>query len=119
IQRTSLSLRRYKERRDGVIQLTIKKRYISLFIADSLIILSSIYVCYLFLYPTADILTNRILFVSTVALFIAYHSFAWYFGLYRKIWTFASIDELKSIVSTVTLTMFVTSVMQYAYGGQF
>lgn len=85
---------------------------------DSLIILSSIYACYLFLYPYASVLSNEMLFISTVTLFIAWHSFAWHYGLYRKIWAYASVDELKSIVKAVTLTIFVASIMQYAYGEQ-
>ncbi len=98
--------------------MTIKKRFLSLFFIDSLIIISSIYVCYLFLYPFANVLTNEMLFISTVTLFIAWHSFAWHYGLYRKIWAYASVDELKSIVMAVTFTIFVAAVMQYAYSAQ-
>lgn len=58
------------------------------------------------------------LFISTVTLFIAYHSFAWHFGLYRKVWSYASVDELKSIVVAVSLTIFVAMIMQYAYSSQ-
>ena len=97
--------------------MTIKKRYTSLFIIDSLIILSSIYLCYLFLYPFENVLRNEMLLISMVTLFIAHHSFAWHYGLYRKVWTYASIDELKSIVKAVTLTLFVVLIMQYAYSG--
>ncbi|SDI27918.1 NDP-sugar epimerase, includes UDP-GlcNAc-inverting 4,6-dehydratase FlaA1 and capsular polysaccharide biosynthesis protein EpsC [Planococcus glaciei] len=98
--------------------MTIKKRFISLFFIDSLILLSSIYACYLFLYPYASVLSNEMLFISTVTLFIAYHSFAWHFGLYRKVWSYASVDELKSIVVAVSLTIFVAMIMQYAYSSQ-
>ncbi|WP_416145089.1 hypothetical protein [Planococcus koreensis] len=98
--------------------MTIKKRYLSLFFIDSLIIISSIYACYLFLYPYASVLTNEMLFISTITLFIAWHSFAWHYGLYRKIWAYASIDELKSIVMAVTFTIFVAAVMQYTYSAQ-
>jgi FlaA1/EpsC-like NDP-sugar epimerase len=98
--------------------LTIKKRLISLFFIDSLILLSSIYACYLFLYPYASVLSNEMLFITTVTLFIAYHSFAWHFGLYRKIWSYASVDELKSIVTAISLTIFVAMIMQYAYSSQ-
>lgn len=98
--------------------MTIKKRYLSLFFIDSLIIISSIYACYLFLYPYASVLTNEMLFISTIALFIAWHSFAWHYGLYRKIWAYASIDELKSIVMAVTFTILVAAVMQYTYSTQ-
>lgn len=99
--------------------MTIKKRIISLFFIDSLIILSSIYACYLFLYPSENVLTNRMLFISTITLFIAHHSFAWHYGLYRKVWSYASVDEVKSIVKAVTFTLFVALIMQYAYAEVF
>ncbi|WKA53828.1 polysaccharide biosynthesis protein [Planococcus shixiaomingii] len=97
--------------------MTIKKRIISLFFIDSVIILSSIYACYLFLNPFVNVLTDDLLFVSTITLFIAHHSFAWHYGFYRKVWTYASVDELKSIVKAVSLTIFVASIMQFAYSG--
>ncbi|TWT27892.1 nucleoside-diphosphate sugar epimerase/dehydratase [Planomicrobium sp. CPCC 101110] len=95
--------------------MTIRKRIISLFFIDSLIILSSIYACALFLYPFENVLRDRMLLVSTITLFIAHHSFAWHYGLYRKVWSYASVDEVKSIAKAVTLTLFVALVMQYFY----
>ncbi|MEZ0482282.1 polysaccharide biosynthesis protein [Planococcus sp. SSTMD024] len=97
--------------------MTITKRYTSLFIIDSLIILSATYLCYLFLLPFDNIMSNQLLLFMTVTLFIAHHSFAWHYGLYRKVWAYASVHELKSIVKAVTLTMFVATVMQYIQTG--
>ncbi|WP_341961714.1 polysaccharide biosynthesis protein [Planococcus maritimus] len=97
--------------------MTITRRYTSLFLIDSLIILSATYLCYLFLLPFDNIMSNRLLLLMTVTLFIAHHSFAWHYGLYRKVWAFASVHELKSIVKAVTLTMFVATVMQYIQTG--
>lgn len=97
--------------------MTITKRYTSLFIIDSLIILSATYLCYLFLLPFDNIMSNRLLLLMTITLFIAHHSFAWHYGLYRKVWAYASVHELKSIVKAVTLTMFVATVMQYIQTG--
>ncbi|TWT04947.1 nucleoside-diphosphate sugar epimerase/dehydratase [Planomicrobium sp. CPCC 101079] len=95
--------------------MTIRKRIMSLFIIDSLIILSSIYACALFLYPFENVLRDRMLLISTITLFIAHHSFAWHYGLYRKYWSYASVEEVKSIAKAVTLTLFVALVMQYVY----
>ena len=97
--------------------LTIKKRYLLLFTIDSLILLSSIFLCYLFLYPYENVFSNEILLISMTTLFIGHHSFAWHYGLYKKMWIYASIDELKSVVKAVTFTLFVTMVMQFAYSG--
>ena len=95
--------------------LTIKKRYLLLFTIDSLILLSSIFLCFLLLYQYENVFNNEILLISMITLFIGYHSFAWHYGLYRKMWIYASIEELKSVVKAVSFTMFVTMVMQLAY----
>ncbi|WP_033543107.1 polysaccharide biosynthesis protein [Planococcus sp. CAU13] len=96
----------------------IKKRYILLFTFDSLILLSSIFLCFLFLYPYENVFIDEILLISMTTLFIGYHSFAWHYGLYKKMWIYASIEELKSLVKAITLTLFVTMVMQFMYSGQ-
>lgn len=98
--------------------LTIKKRYLLLFTIDSLILLSSIYLCFLFLYPYENAFSNEILLISMTTLFIGYHSFAWHYGIYKKMWIYASIEELKSVVKVVTLTLFATMIMQFIYSGQ-
>lgn len=99
------------------MKLTIKKRYLLLFTIDSLILLSSIFLCFLFLYPYENVFSNDILLISMTTLFIGYHSFAWHYGLYKKMWIYASIEELKSVVKAVSFTLFVTMVMQLAYSG--
>ncbi|WP_422123821.1 polysaccharide biosynthesis protein [Planococcus sp. X10-3] len=98
--------------------MKIKKRYLLLSTFDSLILLSSIFLCYFFLYPYENVFSNEILLISMTTLFIGYHSFAWHYGLYKKMWIYASIEELKSVVKAVTFTLFVTMVMQLAYSGQ-
>ena len=45
------------------------------------------------------------LLISALTIQIAYHFFAWHYGLYRKAWSYASIGELKSIFKAVTLTI--------------
>lgn len=97
--------------------LTIKKRYLLLFTIDSLILLSSIFLCFLFLYPYESVFSNEILLISTTTLFIGYHSFAWHYSLYKKMWIYASIEELKSVVKAVSFTLFVAMIMQFIYSG--
>ena len=62
-------------------------------------------------------MSDQLLLLTTITLFIAHHSFAWHYGLYRKVWAYASVHELKSIVKAVTLTMFVVTVMQFVQTG--
>ncbi|MCM3610515.1 polysaccharide biosynthesis protein [Planococcus sp. MERTA32b] len=97
--------------------MTIKKRYLLLFTIDSLILLSSIFLCFLFLYPYESVFSNEILLISTTTLFIGYHSFAWHYSLYKKMWIYASIEELKSVVKAVSFTLFVAMIMQFIYSG--
>ncbi|WP_281863041.1 polysaccharide biosynthesis protein [Planomicrobium okeanokoites] len=97
--------------------MTIKKRYLLLFTIDSLILLSSIFLCFLFLYPYENVFSNEILLISMTTLFIGYHSFAWHYGLYKKMWIYASIEELKSVVKAVSFTLFATMIMQLIYSG--
>lgn len=83
-------------------------------IADSFIVLFSIYIGYFILHPYIDIFTNKMLLISVITIQIAHHSFAWHYGLYKKAWSYASIGELKSIFKAVTLTIAVVAVVQIA-----
>lgn len=85
-----------------------------LFLVDSFIVLFSIFIGYFILNPTFNLFTNKILLVSVVTIQIAHHVFAWYFGLYRKAWTYASIGELKSIFKAVTWAIVVVALVQLA-----
>ncbi|AMQ07894.1 polysaccharide biosynthesis protein [Sporosarcina psychrophila] len=94
--------------------MSIKKRMTYLAIADSFIVLFSIYIGYFILHPYIDIFTNKMLLISVITIQIAHHSFAWHYGLYKKAWSYASIGELKSIFKAVTLTIAVVAVVQIA-----
>ena len=85
-----------------------------LIIVDSLICLTSIYICYFILHPYTNLFTDNVLFVSVATLQIAHHSIAWKHGLYRKAWSYASIGELKSIVKAVSYTIVVVMMVQFA-----
>lgn len=93
--------------------MSIKKRMTYLAIADSLIVLFSIYIGYFILHPYINVLTNEMLLISAITIQIAHHFFAWRFGLYRKAWSYASIGELKSIFQAVTLTIGVVAAVQF------
>jgi len=90
------------------------KRMSLLVVVDSLIVLTSIYICYFILHPDINIFANKMLLISVVSIFIAHHAFAAHYGLYRKAWSYASIGELTSIFKAVTLTIVVVAFVQIA-----
>lgn len=95
--------------------MTMKKRMAMLFLLDSLIVFLSIFLGYYILRPDLVILKNEIVIMSAVTIQIAHHLFAWKFGLYRKVWSYASIRELTAIFKAVTLTIVVVMVAQLVF----
>ncbi len=92
--------------------MSLKNRMSLLIVVDSLIVFFSIFVGYYILYPYVDIFQNQFLLASALTIFIAHHVFAMYFGLYRKVWEYASVGELSSIVKAVTLSVVVVGLVQ-------
>lgn len=88
------------------------KRISMLIILDSLIVFFSMFASYWLLYPYFDVLTEQVLILSVITIFIAHHFFAWRYGLYRKVWSYASIGELTLIVRAVTFSMISVVIMQ-------
>ena len=92
--------------------MSLKNRMSLLIVVDSLIVFFSIFVGYYILYPYVDIFQNQFLLASALTIFIAHHVFAMYFGLYRKVWEYASVGELSSIVKAVTLSVVAVAIVQ-------
>ena len=95
--------------------MTMKKRVTLLFLLDSLIVLISIFLGYYILRPDMVIFTDDVILMSALTIQIAHHLFAWQFGLYRKVWSYASIGELKAIFLSVTLTIAVVMAVQFIF----
>lgn len=95
--------------------MTIKKRMTMLFLLDSLIVLLSIFLGYFILRPDVVIFKDDIILKSALTIQIAHHLFAWHYGLYRKVWSYASIGELKAIFKSVTFTIAVVSIAQLVF----
>jgi len=89
----------------------------TLIVVDSVIVLFSIYIGYFFLYPIDNPFASSYLFVSSLAIFIAHHAFAFYYGLYKKVWEYASIRELVSIALAVTFSIIVVAAAQLIFTG--
>ncbi|WP_424236933.1 polysaccharide biosynthesis protein [Bhargavaea ginsengi] len=89
------------------------KRLLLLAVIDSCIVFFSIYVSFLILHPTADVLESKTLLLSALTIFIAHHFTAAYYGLYRKAWAYASVGELKAIFKAVTISIVTIAVVQF------
>ncbi|WP_391120048.1 polysaccharide biosynthesis protein [Psychrobacillus sp. L3] len=83
-------------------------------ILDSIIVLTAIFFSYFLLYPTFTAYTLPTLILSAVTLLISHHIAAYYFHLYNRIWSVASVSELLTIVNAVTISVGTASLMQYA-----
>ncbi|MDX1699472.1 MAG: nucleoside-diphosphate sugar epimerase/dehydratase [Melioribacteraceae bacterium] len=79
---------------------------------DSFIVFFSMFAGYLILHPYFNVLTEKVLILSVITIFSAHHFFAWRYGLYRKVWSYASVGELTSIVRAVTYSIISVMVMQ-------
>lgn len=90
----------------------MKKRMTMLFLLDSIIVLSSIFFGYFILKPDLSVFTTQVVIASAITIAIAHHFFAWRYGLYRKVWSYASIRELKAIFKAVTLSIVVVACIQ-------
>lgn len=101
----------------GGCGMSLKRRLSMLVFIDSCIVLFSIYIGYYLLYPINNPFSATFLIASSLAIFIAHHGFAMYYGLYRKVWEYASIRELLSIFKAVTLSILTVAAVQYLVEG--
>lgn len=81
---------------------------------DSAIVLSAIYISLFTLHPHIEIFKYPALLLSAVTLLVSHHIFAFHYRLYHKMWEYASIGELIAIAKTVTFSIIVTAVVQWA-----
>ncbi|WP_026045598.1 polysaccharide biosynthesis protein [Paenisporosarcina sp. TG-14] len=97
--------------------MTIRKRVSMLVFIDSCIVLFSIFLGQFLLNPLDNPLSSGTLIVSSIALFVAHHVLASYYGLYRKVWEYASINELSGIFKAVTFSILFVAFIQYTFRG--
>ena len=90
----------------------LKKRLITFFLLDSLIVLSAIYFSYWLLHPSLNIYSNKILLISAITLLVSHHAVASMFNLYGRIWSVASVRELLIISYAVTISIGIASMTQ-------
>lgn len=97
--------------------LSYSKRLALLIGLDSLIVLFSIYIGYYILNPYFSIFTLKVLLVSSLALLISHHVFAFIYRLYHKVWEYASIGEVMTIFKSVTFSVATAAAVQLVVNG--
>ncbi|WP_440897995.1 polysaccharide biosynthesis protein [Amphibacillus sp. Q70] len=97
--------------------MSYRKRLTLLVLLDSLIVASAILIASWVVYPTMATWSNMTIVVSVIALLSFHHLYAMIFKLYNKVWSYASINELKAIIYAVTLSVVSTGLIQYLVNG--
>ncbi len=97
--------------------MSYSKRVSLLMLLDSIIVLTAIYIGYYTLNPYFSIYTLPTLIVSSIALLVSHHVFAFIYRLYHKAWEYASVGEMLSVVRAVTFSIILTGVIQYVVNG--
>ncbi|MCQ6264736.1 polysaccharide biosynthesis protein [Fictibacillus sp. WQ 8-8] len=97
--------------------MSYQKRVSMLIVLDSLIVLTAIYIGYFTLHPYFNIYTLKTIVISSVALLVSHHVFAFKFRLYQKAWEYASVGEIIGILRAVTLSIITTGIIQLLVNG--
>lgn len=87
-------------------------RLSALMFLDSSIVIFAIFIGYALLYP-GESLSQAILFMSSIVLLVSHHIAAVYYGLYRRVWSYASMPELLAIFKAVSLSMIIVAIAQF------
>src|SRR5690625_1281534 len=93
--------------------MTYRKRLTLLIMLDTLIVISAIYIASWIVFPTRTDWSPEVIGITIISLLVFHFLFAYIFNLYNKVWSYASINELKAIVYSVSLTNISTSLVQF------
>ncbi|MBY7144610.1 polysaccharide biosynthesis protein [Virgibacillus sp. NKC19-3] len=93
--------------------MNYRKRLTLLIILDSIIVSTAIFIASWIVYPFTYELNMSAIVISAVALLIFHHLFAALYKLYNKVWAYASVGELVSIVQAVTLSVVAAGIIMY------
>jgi FlaA1/EpsC-like NDP-sugar epimerase len=97
--------------------MSYTKRVSLLMLLDSIIVLTAIYVGYYILQASFSLYTLPTLVISSIALLVSHHLFAFIYRLYQKAWEYASVGEMLAIIRAVTFSIAVTGVVQLIVNG--
>ncbi len=97
--------------------LSYSKRVPLLIGLDSLIVLFSIFIGYYVLNPYVTFYSLQMLVISSLALLVSHHIFAFIYRLYHKAWEYASVGELVALVKAITFSILTTAAVQFVTAG--
>lgn len=94
-----------------------RTRMLSLVFIDSLFVLISIYMSYFFLNPFGEYILKMsvlktMITTTSITLLLTHHIFSYVFGLYRRVWRYASMEELVGLFYVVTSSIVITAIVQ-------
>lgn len=92
--------------------MSYKMRYLLFSLVDSCIVLSAIFMSYWLLHPTLNIYSDKVIVLSAITLLISHHIAAYFYKLYTRMWSVASVRELLTITYAVTISIIVASGIQ-------
>ncbi|MEK4424081.1 polysaccharide biosynthesis protein [Solibacillus sp. FSL K6-1523] len=93
--------------------MNYRMRYIAFFILDSMIVISAIFFSF-WLFQTSLVLKlESTIYISAITLLISHHVVAYFFKLYSRMWSVASVRELLIIFYSVTISVLVACLLQY------
>lgn len=94
--------------------MNYKVRYTLFFMLDSFIVLFSIYLGYWIIYPEVNRLSdNQIIYISSIILLVIHHIASYFFRMYDRMWSMASVGELLAIVYSVSVSILAASGIQW------
>lgn len=90
---------------------------ISLVCIDSAVVLFSIYMSYFLINPFSGYILSipilrTMITTTSITLLLTHHVFSYIFGLYRRVWRYASMEELVGLFYVVTSSICITALVQ-------
>ncbi|MBP2075905.1 polysaccharide biosynthesis protein [Oceanobacillus polygoni] len=94
--------------------MSYRKRLTLLILLDSVIVSTAIFIATWVVYPAhTELLRTETILWSAIALLIFHHLFASIYRLYHKVWAYASVGELVTIVKAITFSIIGAGIVQY------
>jgi FlaA1/EpsC-like NDP-sugar epimerase len=84
---------------------------------DSIIVLTAIYIGYYILKASFSTYAMPTLVISSIALLVSHHLFAFVYSLYQKAWEYASVGEMLAILRAITFSVLATGAVQFIVNG--
>ncbi|KYG90272.1 hypothetical protein A0U40_08520 [[Bacillus] sp. KCTC 13219] len=93
--------------------MNYKMRYITFFILDSIIVISAIFFSFWLFQPSLQLKMESTIYISAITLLLSHHIVAYFFKMYSRIWSVASVRELLVIFYSVTISVIIACFLQF------